>query len=64
MVASQVSVATRKLEEMGIHRAFSWVGDCGVKKEQIGEQAQEHFNAKLLGASTAVVGVSAVWRLL
>jgi len=64
MVAFQVSVATRKLEEMGSQRAFSWVGDCGVKKEQIGEKAQEHFNAKLLGASTAVVGVSAAWRVL
>jgi hypothetical protein len=36
MVASQVDAATRKLEKMTIQRAFSWMGNGGVKNAQIG----------------------------
>jgi len=36
-----------KIREKGSRREFSWVGDGGAKNEQIGEQAQESFNAKL-----------------
>ena len=52
------------IREKRSQREISWVGDGRVKNEQIGEQAQENFNAKSLGAPTGLVGISAAWRVL